>query len=499
MSREADGVTECIYPPGQVGRSAQARVRIEWDAPRRQGFGAQLAEAVAGTEPGHEVARKVEGLGEESTWTRDGELTVRTGSTLISIDVPMGAESRDRGAAIGKRLLLALGVAPAAPRAKAPDAAHAGTQVPPDGDRPPQAAPGDPLPRLPHLPEGIEVVDECPDAGADVQREMEEQATARIPLKVGLTLARIWNRGSDDPDRECLTQVIGIDARGVDVSVTCPVGSDRRIERTERRVCRVDLRSGVFTQTASGASIPRVLLGATMWSVSQDLFRKLSGDRSPVFDYIQVQLRKEDGAPFVQRRRPVRLVRTSTTPVPYPVVVNDRQVSLPSLTAQPGNPAAMQVQLHVLDDESLPVILSFYYEDGFAIRVMRVSFPDEDSIEKQLASDRRIDVYGIYFDFASDELRPESEPVLQEIAAVLAARRDWQLTIGGHTDNVGGDASNLDLSRRRAEAVRRALVERHGVDADRLSTQGLGASQPKDSNDTVEGRARNRRVELIRR
>jgi outer membrane protein OmpA-like peptidoglycan-associated protein len=119
-------------------------------------------------------------------------------------------------------------------------------------------------------------------------------------------------------------------------------------------------------------------------------------------------------------------------------------------------------------------------------------------MEQHLALDKRVDVYGIYFDFASDRLRPESAPVLAEIAAVLAKNEGWKLNINGHTDNVGSDASNLELSRLRATSVKNALVERYGVAAGRLSTGGFGASQPQAKNDTPEGRARNRRVELIR-
>ena len=106
--------------------------------------------------------------------------------------------------------------------------------------------------------------------------------------------------------------------------------------------------------------------------------------------------------------------------------------------------------------------------------------------------------YGIYFNFASDELRSESEPVLREIADALKAHPDWTLIINGHTDNIGGDASNLDLSRRRATAVRKALVDRYKIEESKLTTNGFGASQPKDSNDSDRGRALNRRVELAR-
>jgi outer membrane protein OmpA-like peptidoglycan-associated protein len=107
-------------------------------------------------------------------------------------------------------------------------------------------------------------------------------------------------------------------------------------------------------------------------------------------------------------------------------------------------------------------------------------------------------VYGIYFELGSDALRDESEAVLTEIAEVMRRNPQWKLGIHGHTDAIGSDASNLDLSRRRADAVKGALVERHGIAAERLATEGYGASQPRATNETLEGRSRNRRVELVR-
>ena len=88
------------------------------------------------------------------------------------------------------------------------------------------------------------------------------------------------------------------------------------------------------------------------------------------------------------------------------------------------------------------------------------------------------------------------EPVLKEIAQAMADKPDWKLTITGHTDNIGGHKYNLDLSQRRAAAVKQAVVERYHVNPGRLSTGGDGDFNPVDTNDTLEGRARNRRVEL---
>jgi outer membrane protein OmpA-like peptidoglycan-associated protein len=120
-------------------------------------------------------------------------------------------------------------------------------------------------------------------------------------------------------------------------------------------------------------------------------------------------------------------------------------------------------------------------------------------IETDLSKTGRTIIYGIYFDFASDRIKKESEPVLAEIAQVMRENPTWNINVEGHTDNIGGDAYNMDLSQRRAAAVKQALVSRYAIAAARMQTAGFGMRAPKDRNDTIEGRARNRRVELVKR
>ena len=120
------------------------------------------------------------------------------------------------------------------------------------------------------------------------------------------------------------------------------------------------------------------------------------------------------------------------------------------------------------------------------------------ALEQSLAQNGKADVYSVYFSFNSDIIRDESEPTLKEIAEVLRRHGDWKLRIAGHTDGIGGDEQNLDLSKRRAAAVTDALVKKYGIAASRLESTGFGKSQPRDTNDTLEGRAHNRRVELTK-
>ncbi|MCX6631454.1 MAG: OmpA family protein, partial [Candidatus Solibacter sp.] len=123
------------------------------------------------------------------------------------------------------------------------------------------------------------------------------------------------------------------------------------------------------------------------------------------------------------------------------------------------------------------------------------STPDFSQV---IGSSGRFVTHGILFDTGSDRLKAESAPVIQSIAKGLETNPNLKLQIEGHTDSVGNAAANLDLSKRRAEAVKAVLVTQFKVDEARLTTAGMGATKPMDSNDTPQGRAQNRRVELVK-
>lgn len=107
-------------------------------------------------------------------------------------------------------------------------------------------------------------------------------------------------------------------------------------------------------------------------------------------------------------------------------------------------------------------------------------------------------IYGVYFDTGKSDLKPESAPALKEVAALLAGDPALKLWVVGHTDTVGQVGDNMKLSQARAEAVVAALVTSHGIAAGRLAAYGVGPLAPVASNATEEGRAKNRRVELVR-
>jgi OOP family OmpA-OmpF porin len=104
-------------------------------------------------------------------------------------------------------------------------------------------------------------------------------------------------------------------------------------------------------------------------------------------------------------------------------------------------------------------------------------------------------IRGITFEFGSAAIAKSSEPTLDEAAGLLAQYPDLRLEIRGHTDSTGDAASNKKLSKARADAVKNYLVDK-GVGASRLQTVGLGPDEPIASNDTDEGRRKNRRIEF---
>jgi outer membrane protein OmpA-like peptidoglycan-associated protein len=124
-------------------------------------------------------------------------------------------------------------------------------------------------------------------------------------------------------------------------------------------------------------------------------------------------------------------------------------------------------------------------------------FGYREAMEDALWSRQHYDLYGLRFASGKATIGPDPQALLDDIVKALNNAPDWRLRIVGHTDSTGDAAHNDTLSLQRANALKAALVER-GVDALRLETAGAGESQPVANNDTAEGRALNRRVELVR-
>jgi OmpA-OmpF porin, OOP family len=121
-----------------------------------------------------------------------------------------------------------------------------------------------------------------------------------------------------------------------------------------------------------------------------------------------------------------------------------------------------------------------------------------EAMGNDINSTGHVSVYGIYFDTGKAEIKPESDTAIAQISGLLKNIASLKLYVVGHTDNVGTIDANMKLSKDRADAVVNSLITRYGIPAERLRPYGVASLSPVASNDTEEGRAKNRRVELVK-
>jgi len=129
---------------------------------------------------------------------------------------------------------------------------------------------------------------------------------------------------------------------------------------------------------------------------------------------------------------------------------------------------------------------------------LQITTASPDTRSKLLTEGRLI-TYGIAFDVNNAEIKPESYGTLKSIADVLTENPGVNVRIVGHTDSDGDDSANLALSKRRAESVKNELIKTFGIEAARMETEGAGESRPVAANDTAVNKAKNRRVEFIKK
>lgn len=364
---------------------------------------------------------------------------------------------------------------------------------------------------------GTKMTEPCPDA---VRVTVSGKETAKVPLRPGLTWVNAWHRFNGDV--EIINKVEGIAANEV-ITSNSGLGftagdSVNGIEvNATRHVCRVDLQSAEVYITDGDATLPPTLPQTTNFSMSQKSLQTLKTTGKVTLGYQEFEYFSGRMVPVP---RTAELTRVEPEDINYPVILNGQPTSLSVIHARghfkfSGSDKVRQLykerdslselegdgEILVLDDSVNPMMLQFGFGPVFRMRVIKITFPEEKpkpQIEQQLEKQKKAIVYGIYFDFNQASIKKESQPVLKEIADAMRNNPDWNLTVNGYTDNIGGDAYNVDLSKRRAAAVKDALLQQYSIASSRLTTGGFGASTPVDTNETLEGRARNRRVELIR-
>jgi outer membrane protein OmpA-like peptidoglycan-associated protein len=194
-----------------------------------------------------------------------------------------------------------------------------------------------------------------------------------------------------------------------------------------------------------------------------------------------------EAAPFADRNGGVAHVAAWRTRERMRVYVNDRKVwDIPRAMVPTGNYNSIVFYVPPLDESHR------YYLTNLRLAV---GAPDT---RNRLVTEGSWTTHGILFDVNSDRIRGESYGALKEIAGVLGEELSLRVRIVGHTDSDGDDAANMDLSRRRADAVKEMLATEFGIQADRMQTEGRGEAEPDAPNDTAAGKANNRRVEFVR-
>ncbi len=333
----------------------------------------------------------------------------------------------------------------------------------------------------------------------------------RIPLIGGLTIVTAIAEARGD--YESIKTVTSVTEEEVQVTYAAELANGRRVQ-AGRKILRSDLLTAREYRPEFVSEQNVAHPGTTALGVSKAVLEELLAKGETMFTG---QTRTSGGV----RRVTGAIVKAGL--VKYPMLVNDRRVEVEAVHAR-GDFEGATGEFWVLNDPANPLMLKFHYVEKrseivakleeaskgrlkipmreYALEVVRISWPGADTapsaIEQQLEDDGRAEVYGIYFDFGKATLKPESAPVLKDIAAVLGKNPSWTLDVEGHTDNVGTAARNQTLSEARAAAVKAALVAEYGIEAGRLAPAGFGASKPVETNDTLAGRARNRRVELVR-
>jgi len=306
----------------------------------------------------------------------------------------------------------------------------------------------------------------------------------------------------------------------LDAQAVTLISSGAGIE-IDTRMARTTMRDARTYREVWTTADPEVIAGATSMAVSSAVLNELAtkgvtkmtiipntgtGKSGHMLDQMAAISKAvfsdstSTGNPYTGTLR-----RVEPGAVPFAVLINGQPSTVSAIHAR-GKVVAesdsMDIELFILDDPALPIVLESGAVGGEGGRVIKITYPDSTlltKLEQQLASGKPAELYDIYFDYNEATITPQSDVTLHELGDIMRRHPDWKLDIVGHTDSVGGSgAGNTALSAKRATAVRDALTNRFSVGAARLTTHGAGGGQPIATNATLDGRAKNRRVEIRR-
>ncbi len=348
-----------------------------------------------------------------------------------------------------------------------------------------------------------------------------------VPLPLTAGSAIVQTLAFTNGDRESVHRVLEADPQGLRYEwslVEAHAAGDTARQAFRYREGSADVAGARRLWLFHGRDEPEAHPGYTMQALSRATYRRVRAGQP---DSLQIMALETPGSQlgFVgfggARPAPVRwrgtLAPVAPGTVAFPLLVNGRRVEVPALrlrgdlTARPGR---WTPEIWILADSTYPLLLKWvgaFGQPDNVLQTIRVDRPSgvavvaggdgpllDASVENDLGTACRVELPGIYFDFNSAALDPASDRTIAAVAAMLARHPDWHATLEGHTDSIGSPEANRTLSERRVEAVRARLVQTHAVNPERLRTVGYGSAHPREPNATIEGRARNRRVELVR-
>lgn len=297
-----------------------------------------------------------------------------------------------------------------------------------------------------------------------------------------------------EPDYETVITITGVDSAETRYRIAWNRGAehkwwamDRRVSNRVRRTARAMTFDVKLTDPADDRGSPQSVASGAM-------LRDLKGSgRTDIVLLIPSHSPK----PF---RGTIQRVASGMES--FPVLLDGRRATLPGIRARGGlhGDGPLDFEVVLLDDPDSPWALEATSKaSGGRRQLVRIgTTARERDVAQALETKCTATVHDIYFASGSDALDSTSTPSLEVIARTLTSHPDWRVTIVGHTDSIGVASANLDLSRRRAGRVLTTLVSQYGIEAGRLRAEGKGETQPLDDNGTLPGRARNRRVELVR-
>lgn len=334
----------------------------------------------------------------------------------------------------------------------------------------------------------------------------------RLPPSAGVSIVQTLS--TPDGDRESVHTVVDANGRALRWTwgLVEVLASGDTLRRDYRYVeLRADIDASIRLRAYHERDAPEEHPGYTMHAISRAVYRRLLSSGSDTFQVMTVEGPSGGLASFgfAKGVTPMRwrgtLSVVTPSPAKFPLLVNGQRVEVPALHLRGRfrlRNKTWEPQLWVLADTTYPLLLKWvgaHTSSTNTLQTTHVNLPGiEPALERGLSSSCRVELPGIYFAFNSAVLDTSSERTLAAVAALLVRQPTWALTLEGHTDSIGSGESNRVLSERRVGAVKSRLLSRHHVDGARLSTMGLGSTKPREPNETIEGRARNRRVELVR-